>query len=216
VSDDPHSFDHDRRPTSDVDEFFAREARRVQAMRDSAVRDARVSSPIERVAAIRRLLEAYPTPSDVDASLLCSEIATLASPLSRDARAVSCAWCGNRYRSVMPPEVCRGNAGLGCSSEVRRGRDGRWRLYSSYGSEHDEQSHELTEKCVSLLRVDSSGYLSAPADAVCDSCVDELALSGLLLPPVDRPHVSAATVAVAEGTLLTPGEDPAVSVTSDE
>lgn len=86
-------------------------------------------------------------------------------PPSRFPRPVVCAWCGNKYRCVMPPDNTQGDA---CSASVWLDRDGTWYLNGHYGSSDYD--------CMLFrFRVNPP---EAPADPVCDNCIGERLVAG--------------------------------------
>jgi len=94
------------------------------------------------------------------------------------ARTVTCAWCGNRYRSAVPGDLDRGRQGSHCASDVVRVGE-QWIVRGGYGSdEHDLRRYVFV-----------AHPPSAPTDPVCDECVSERILAGDLRqdpPEVDR------------------------------
>lgn len=83
------------------------------------------------------------------------------------ARRVVCAWCGNRYRSVVPADLDRGRQGSHCASDVVS-QDGAWIVRGGYGSdEHDMHRHAFV-----------AHPPNAPADPVCDECISERQSAG--------------------------------------
>lgn len=77
-------------------------------------------------------------------------------------RTVTCAWCGNHYRSACPSDLDRGLQGSHCASDVVQ-EGGDWFVRGSYGSdEHDMHRYLFV-----------ANKPSAPADPVCDECISE-------------------------------------------
>lgn len=95
------------------------------------------------------------------------EAATEEAPVSdvstrRLHRTVTCAWCGNRYRSAVPSDLDRGLQGSHCASDVVQ-EDGKWLVRGGYGSdEHDMHRYVFV-----------ANPPSAPADPVCDECISQ-------------------------------------------
>lgn len=82
-------------------------------------------------------------------------------------RTVTCAWCGNRYRSACPSDLDRGLQGSHCASDVVQEGE-NWFVRGSYGSdEHDMHRYLFV-----------ANKPSAPADPVCDECVSERLQAG--------------------------------------
>lgn len=112
-------------------------------------------------------------------------------------RPVVCAWCGNRYRSVLPAEIERDLQGDGCAASVyqiteeilTRARTaatsvrssslldgiailatfpmGTWVANGHYGCRYDCEIYRFIQNPP-----------TAPADPVCDSCVSERLAAG--------------------------------------
>ena len=84
-------------------------------------------------------------------------------------RTVTCAWCGNHYRSACPGGFDHGTQGSHCASSAIF-REGRWIVVGGYGSdEHDLHAYEFVS--------DPPGQT---ADPVCDECVSQRLSAGQL------------------------------------
>lgn len=82
-------------------------------------------------------------------------------------RTVTCAWCGNHYRSACPSALDRGLQGSHCASDIVQ-EDGAWYVRGSYGSdEHDMHRYLFV-----------ANPPAAPADPVCDECISERLMAG--------------------------------------
>lgn len=84
-------------------------------------------------------------------------------------RFVRCAWCKNRYRAAV--EEANVTQGTDCAASVWNER-GTWLIQGHYGSRsHDAMRFRFVQN-VPL----------APADPVCDICIDERLSAGDLVP----------------------------------
>lgn len=82
-------------------------------------------------------------------------------------RTVTCAWCNNRYRSAVPPDIDRGLQGCHCASDVVH-EGGQWIVRGGYGSdEHDMHRYVFI-----------ANPPSAPAAPVCDECISQCQEAG--------------------------------------
>jgi hypothetical protein len=87
--------------------------------------------------------------------------------VDRFPRTVTCAWCGNRYRSSVPDDLDRGLQGSHCASDVVQ-KDGDWFVRGGYGSdEHDMHRYLFV-----------ANKPSAPADPICDECISQRLQAG--------------------------------------
>ncbi len=85
-------------------------------------------------------------------------------------RTVTCAWCGNRYRSACPSDHDRGLQGSHCAADVVQ-EDGKWFVRGGYGSdEHDMHRYVFV-----------ANPPNAPADPVCDECISQRQQAGDLV-----------------------------------
>jgi hypothetical protein len=104
---------------------------------------------------------------------------TAAGPGSPAPRTVTCAWCGNHYRSAIPSDLDRGLQGSHCASDVIL-KDGQWIVRGGYGSD----KHDMN--CYVFV----ANHPSLPADPVCDECISQRLHDGDLQekPPVNPRH----------------------------
>jgi hypothetical protein len=84
--------------------------------------------------------------------------------LKKFPRPVVCAWCENRYRSIVPEDICKGTQGDMCASSVYQEGE-RWYVGSGYGSSYDMSRYQFI-----------SNPPTRPADPVCDNCIGERGL----------------------------------------
>ena len=84
-------------------------------------------------------------------------------------RHVVCAWCGNRYRSAV--EEANVTQGTDCAATVWT-KDGEWFVQGHYGSRSYDTDRFRFVQNVPL----------APANPVCDVCIDERIFVGDLAP----------------------------------
>ncbi len=87
-------------------------------------------------------------------------------PDARFPRPVICKWCGNKYRSIIPDNICKGVQGDGCASSVIN-REGSWYVVGGYGSGGYDM-HRL--KFV-------ANAPSEEVDPICDNCIGERQIS---------------------------------------
>jgi hypothetical protein len=95
----------------------------------------------------------------------------VAAQPERHPRPVTCAWCGNRFRSVIPYEQeGKQTQGDDCAASVYQ-KDGEWYVAGHYGSGHFDMDR---------LRF-IANHPTAPLDPVCDQClVERIAVGDLI------------------------------------